>query len=315
MKRSLLVAGILVLAVLVGACSGETTTSTTTTSSTASETSTTSGTTSTTATSLPAADSQAIRHQQTEPRFTYSGTWKKSSAAEASKGSFVYADSSGASLTIRFIGTHLAWIAKQSPVYGMASVTVDGGDPATVDLFSLDTLWQQTVWETDTLAEGSHTVEIEWTGTKGTAATGTNINVDAIDVDGVVTGLYQQDNAKLVYSGNWTTTSNASASGGDFAFADSSGSSVTINFNGVELDWFAKQSPAYGNAQVTVDEGSPVTVNLYSADVLWEQMVWSTGILTLGSHTVEIAWTGTKDASATGTNISIDSLDVTGTLK
>lgn len=313
MKRSLLVASILVLMVLVGGCSAETAT-TTTTSSTLPETSTTQEATSTTATSLPAAGSQAIRHQQTEPRFTYSGTWKTSSATAASGGSFAYADSSRASLTIRFIGTHLAWIAKTSPVYGEAEVTVDGGSASTVDLYSATTAWQQTVWETETLDSGPHTVTIAWTGLKNAAATGTNIDVDAIEVDGVVTGHYQQSNAKLAYSGSWTTTSSSSASGGSFAFADSSGSSVTIQFTGIELDWFAKQSPAYGIAQVTVDGGNSVTVDLYSGDVLWQQMVWSTGILTSGSHTVKIEWTGTKGTAATATNINIDAVDVAGTL-
>ena len=313
MKKSLLVAGILALMVLVGGCSSKTATSTTTTA--LPETSTTLDTSSTTATSVPTSGSQGVRHQQTEPRFTYSGTWKSPSTASASRGSFVYADSSGASLTMSFIGTNLAWIAKTSPAYGIASVTVDGGDPVTVDLFSLSTLWQQKVWETGTLASGAHTVKIEWTGTKGTAATGTNINVDAIDVDGVVTGSYQEGNAKLAYSGSWATTPDASASGGSFTFADSSGSSVTIRFSGVELDWLAKKGPDYGNATVTVDGGSPVTVDLYSADVLWAEMVWSTGVLTAGTHTVKIEWAGTKDTAATGTSINIDALDVTGILK
>ena len=313
MKKSLLVAGILVLVVLVGGCSSEPATSTTTTA--LPETSTTLETSSTTAASVPADGSQAVRHEQTEPRFTYTGTWKSPSTASASRGSFVYADSSGASLTMRFTGTHLAWIAKTSPAYGIASVTVDDGVPVTVDLFSLSTLWQQTVWETGVLAAGAHTVKIEWTGTKGTAATGTNINVDAIDVTGVVTGSHQEGNAKLAYSGNWTTGSDPLASGGSFTFADSSGSSVTARFSGIELDWLAKKGPDYGNATVTVDGGSPVTVNLYSAEALWAEMVWGTGVLTAGTHTVKIEWAGTKDTAATGTGINIDALDVTGVLK
>jgi hypothetical protein len=313
MKKRLLVAGILVLVVLVGGCSSEPATSTTTTA--LPETSTTLETSSTTATSVPADGSQAVRHEQTEPRFTYSGTWKSPSTASASRGSFAYADSSGASLTMRFTGTNLAWIAKTSPAYGIASVTVDGGNPVTVDLFSLTTLWQQTVWETGVLAAGAHTVTIEWTGTKGTAATGTNINVDAIDVTGVVTGSHQEGNAKLAYSGHWATTPDTSASGGSFTFADSSGSSVTARFSGIELDWLAKKGPDYGNATVTVDGGSPVTVNLYGADVLWAEMVWSTGVLPAGAHTVKIEWTGTKDTAATGTSINVDALDVTGVLK
>jgi hypothetical protein len=55
-----------------------------------------------------------------------------------------------------------------------------------VDLYSASALWKQTVWQTNALVPGTHTVEIEWTGTKSSTATGTNISVDAFDVIGVL---------------------------------------------------------------------------------------------------------------------------------
>ena len=116
---------------------------------------------------------------------------------------------------------------------------------------------------------------------------------------------------RLTYSGPWTTVSTASASGGSFAFADSSGSSVTIRFTGTHLSWIAKKIPSYGKAQVTLDGKSLGTVDLYSATTLWQQKVWGTGTLKSGSHTVTIAWTGLKRAAAKGTNIDVDAIQVT----
>jgi len=55
-----------------------------------------------------------------------------------------------------------------------------------VDLYSATTLHDQKVWETGTVAPGTHTVKIEWTGTKNAAASGTNINLDAVDVTGAL---------------------------------------------------------------------------------------------------------------------------------
>ena len=89
-------------------------------------------------------------------------------------------------MTIHFTGTRLAWIAKESHVYGKAKVTLDGGSPVTVDLYSASVLWLQKVWDTGILASGAHAVKIEWTGTKSAAATDTNINVDAVDVTGTL---------------------------------------------------------------------------------------------------------------------------------
>jgi hypothetical protein len=318
MKKALLIALVLVLVlgVLVGGCSSGKTSSTTTTPTSSLTTSTSHETTSTslettstapttTSTTIPDI-TQTVTHQQNDARFIYSGAWKTSAAASASRRSFAFAGSRGASVTIRFIGTHLSWIAKESPVYGKATVILDGKTVATVDLYSKTTVWQHTVWQTATLKSGAHTVTIACTGTKRAAATGTNINVDAIVVTGVVTGRYQESNPKLIYAGTWTPTASTSASGGSFALANTAGASVTIHLTGVYLGWFAKKGPDCGQATVTVDGGAAVTIDLYSAKVAWQQEVWSTGVLAGGTHTVVIGWTGT--------NINIDAVDVTGTL-
>jgi hypothetical protein len=312
-KRALLVVSILVVMVLAVGCSGGAATTTSSTESTG--TSTSVEITTTTNTSLPAGVFETLKHEQTERRFTYSGDWNDSDATAASAGSFVFADSSGATLTIRFVGTEISWIAKKAPAYGQAEVTVDATSVGIIDLYSADEVWQQVVWQSGPLTVGPHVVTIAWTGKKTAAAEGTNINVDAIEVNGVLTGRYQQTNAKLVYAGDWKATSDASASGENFAFTNAPGASVTIRFNGTQLAWLAKKSPAYGEAQVTVDGGSPATVDLYSADVLWRQEVWNSGMLGSGSHTVIIQWTGSKNAAATDTNINIDYLEITGTLE
>ena len=272
------------------------------------------GGTLTKATPLPPPASAAVSHEQTEPRFSYEGTWKTVSAPSASGRSFALADRSGASVTIRFIGTRLAWIAKRSPAYGQATVTVDGGTAQTVDLYSASKVYRHTVWQTGILKNGAHTVVIRWTGKKRTAATGTNINVDAIQVTGVLTGRYQQSDAKFSYGGTWNTASNRSASGGSFRYAGNSGASVMIHFTGIDLAWIAKTGPAYGQAKVTVDGTKTYVVNLYSPGTVWQKQVWSTGILAVGAHTVKIQWTGAKSKGATGTNIGVDGFDVTGIL-
>ena len=148
--------------------------------------STTLATTSSTATSGAAAASQSKRYQQADTRLKYAGTWKTTSAAAASGGSFAFTDSAGSSVTIRFTGTHLSWIAKTSPAYGKAKVTLDGTSLGTIDLYSASTQWQQKVWGTGTLKSGSHTVTIAWTGPKRTAAKSADINIDAVEVTGTL---------------------------------------------------------------------------------------------------------------------------------
>jgi len=134
-----------------------------------------------------AAAASAVRYEQADTRLAYAGTWKtNSSATAASGGSFCYADSAGASVTVRFTGTAFAWIAKKSPVYGIARLTLDGSAPTTVDLYHAAEIWQQTVWQTSGLTNTTHTLVIEWTGSKNAAATDYNIGIDAFEIVGTL---------------------------------------------------------------------------------------------------------------------------------
>jgi gas vesicle protein len=130
----------------------------------------------------------------------------------------------------------------------------------------------------------------------------------------VTSTRYEQTESSLVYTGAWSTTPDGSASGGSFLFANSSGASVSVTFEGTYLAWIAKKAPVYGKAEVTLDGKILGTIDLYSESIGWQQKVWGTGTLKSGLHTVTIAWTGTKNTAATDTNISVDSFDVVGTL-
>ena len=257
---------------------------------------------------LPSGATTLTRYEQTDPRLAYAGTWQSNtSSPTASGGSFRYADSAGSSVTLRFVGTYLAWIAKTSSVYGIAKVTVDGTVAASVDLYSADPSLNHKVWDTGTLSSGLHTVKIEWTGDRAAGATDANISVDAFDVRGSLAGTtttpnrYEQSDSRLVYAGSWQSMTDAAASGGSFLYANTTGSSVTVTFVGTKLTWIAKQSPSYGRANVTVDGGAPAHVNLFSSATHLNQKVWDTGTLTPGTHTVVIEWTGAPTPGANKT--------------
>jgi hypothetical protein len=253
-------------------------------------------------------------HQQTDPRLAHTGTWTTVENSKASGGSFAVTNKSGSTLTIRFVGSQLDWIAKKGPAYGEATVAVDSGTPVTVDLSSAKALWQQDVWSTGVLPTGTHKVTIAWTGAKGADSTSTSINADAFLVTGRLLGLHEQTNADLQYKGAWTTLYTKDASGASLAYAGKSGASVTIRFTGLQLTWIAKTGPALGIADVKVDGVDRGSVDLYSAGAAWKVPVWTTGVLADGAHTVTISWTGTKNAAATGTRIDLDAVDIAGVL-
>ncbi len=258
------------------------------------------------------------RYEQADARLNYAGTWTVSSAASASGGSLRFANASGASVIVPFTGTSLSWLAKKSPVYGKAKVTVDGGaESSTVDLYDAATRYQQRVWNTGKLESGLHWVKIEWTGEGNDDADATNIGIDAVDVLGTLTAAarFEQTNATLTWTGTWTKSTTSSASGSSFKYANKSGASVTIKFTGISCNLVAKKSSVYGIAEVKLDDQAPVLVDLYSSSALYKQTVWRSGFLTPGDHTVTVTWTGTKRTAATDYNINLDAVDVIGALR
>jgi hypothetical protein len=256
-----------------------------------------------------------VTHQQDQSRFVYSGKWRTIDASSASGKSLTVADSSKSLVTIKFYGTGISWIAKMSPAYGKAEVTVDGGSPQTVDLYSAKTQWKKTVWKNTDLELGDHTVTIAWTGKKSSGAEATNINVDAIVIKGVLTATYEQDNPKFGYAGSWKTTKSSSSSGGSFFQANAKNSLVTVRFTGTRLVWLGRTGTGYGQARVSLDGGPDSTVDLYSESAKSKQEIWDSGVLAYGTHTITIEWSGTKGTDAQGTAINVDGFRVTGSLK
>jgi SpoIID/LytB domain protein len=260
-------------------------------------------------------------YQQTESDLTYVGSWGSSVSAYASGGSMIYTNSPG-SVTVDFDGTYVDWVTKVSNLYGKAWVRLDGGAPVLVDLYSASTQWKKTVWSSGILAPGTHTLCISWSGLKNPSASSYNVGVDAFVIMGTLVAapvpppmptLYQNTNAKVVYSAGWTTVWSSLASGGSFHYRNTVGS-ATIKFDGTYFAWVAKKGPSYGRATVTVDGGAPVTVDLYGATALYQQLVFRTGLLAPGTHTVVIAWKNSKNPASSYYNIDVDAFGVLGTL-
>lgn len=129
-----------------------------------------------------AAVNGATRYEETSSLISFSGFWRSSSHSSYSGGSLEVAGRSGSTVTISFRGTSLTWIATTGSTYGKALVTVDKKAAIWVDLYSSQTRYQQPVYTTGLLADGSHTVSVAWTGQKNSAARNYNLNLDAVDV-------------------------------------------------------------------------------------------------------------------------------------
>ncbi|MRR11421.1 hypothetical protein EG835_02830, partial [bacterium] len=125
------------------------------------------------------------RFEQADPLLVYNKTWAlQTHATYFSGGTHRIVNEPAASVIAAFTGTRIDWISTTAPDYGIARVTLDGGTPFDVDMYSATHQRKQTVWSASGLSPGAHTLRIEWTGRKNAASTLTYIAIDALDVDG-----------------------------------------------------------------------------------------------------------------------------------
>ncbi len=122
---------------------------------------------------------------------------------------------------------------------------------------------------------------------------------------------YEQDDSHIGYAGTWYTFSTNAAYGGSYLRARSKAASATISFNGTYLGWIATRGTTLSKAEVSLDGGKPVTIDLAASAVSYRERVWNTSTLSEGPHTVKISWDAGDAASK---YISVDAIEVVGTL-
>ena len=119
---------------------------------------------------------------------------------------------------------------------------------------------------------------------------------------------------RVVYMGTWSPNSNTSRYAGAWKTATGATQKAYVTFTGTRFELIGSTGPAYGIARVTIDGETPGYGDLYSSAYKHLQKVYSKSGLTNAQHTAVVEWTGTKNASSTGTGIGIDAVDVAGTL-
>jgi len=122
-------------------------------------------------------------------QFTYTGTdWGHASGegapANPYDGTNSWADKSGDSASFTFVGTHVTFYGITAPQHGIGTVSIDGGTPTSIDFYSAQRTGDVSLWSSPTLAEGTHTLKLAWTGTKNAASSGTSVVVDRVQFTG-----------------------------------------------------------------------------------------------------------------------------------
>ncbi len=246
---------------------------------------------------------------------TYSGSWNHGTGYGGDyNASESFSNTTGNYMSVTFTGTSVFWVSNYNSNHGIATVYLDGTQVATVDSYSSSNLQQQILYQATNLTNTSHTLKIVVSGTKNAAASNYYVSIDAIII-GTTTNasaIYDDSNlTALTYSGSWA---HASPFTGEFnsteSFTSAAGAYMSVTFTGTSVAWIGSLAPSHGIANVFIDGTQVATVDGYGNPTANGQTLYSVNNLTNATHTLKIAYTGTKNAAATNTYVSIDAIIV-----
>jgi hypothetical protein len=257
------------------------------------------------------------RYDQTNPNIVKTGSWADYTSPASYLGSYGRSSTGGASATIWFTGTQLDYIAMKGLTTGYAEIWVDGvkvTGASPINLYSSPAVYQQLVWTTGPLTSGLHCVKIV---RSASSAAGKYLTLDAVDIYGTISApptRYEQADARIEKTGSWTDFTKTAASGGSYGRSLTSTpeqASATIHFTGTRLDWIAMKGTTAGVADVYLDGTLMATIDLNAATATYNVVVWSTGTLLEGDHTVRIV----RDPDSGATRyLTLDAVEIWGTI-
>ncbi|MDR3687692.1 MAG: chitobiase/beta-hexosaminidase C-terminal domain-containing protein, partial [Coriobacteriia bacterium] len=184
---------------------------------------------------------------------------------------------------------------------------VDAGSGTAASQYSLDGSSWTTGSVVTTTTSGSHTLNYRSIDNLGnTEATKTA----AFTVYSV--SRFENTDPRIYYQGAWSINSSTLRSGGDWAFTNLSGTATYMTFHGMSASLISSKGPAYGIARVTLDSAETTMVDFYSSTSKHQQVVWDSGMLQNGDHTIKVEWTGTQNVLSSRPDFGIDAFDIAG---
>jgi hypothetical protein len=85
---------------------------------------------------------------------------------------------------------------------------------------------------------------------------------------------------------------------------------VTFTFTGTQIRFYGTIDTNLGIGAVSIDNGAETNIDFYSATRKGNQLLWTSPVLSAGTHTFKLRVTSTKNPSSTYTAIAVDRVDV-----
>jgi predicted carbohydrate-binding protein with CBM5 and CBM33 domain len=123
-----------------------------------------------------------VKVEDPDKYLNFKGSWSAISGSSFSGSTMKTSNSTGAYAELTFTGSSVKWIGLKNPNRGIAKVTIDNKDVATVDCYSAATSAQQALFQKTDLTTGTHTIRITVTGQKNSKSAAFYVDVDRFEV-------------------------------------------------------------------------------------------------------------------------------------
>ncbi len=191
----------------------------------------------------------------------------------------------------------------KGPNLGIANVLIDGAPQPTLDLYAPAPACNVPVQYAG-LANSLHLILFLPSGQKNAASSGTEVRLDAFQVN---LNIVDDSHPSVIYT-RWSGLALAPARQGSLRLSQTASAFITFTFSGTAFSWTTAKCPMCGQALVIVD-GSVDLVDTYSPS--WQfQVPESIAGLSNGTHTVTIRVLGTHNPNSSGNIIFFDGFTI-----
>jgi len=120
--------------------------------------------------------------------------------------------------------------------------------------------------------------------------------------------ILQQDDPRITYGGSWTNESDPTASGSSLRYTNTSGSSYQFSFAGTDFRLYGKQDNGSALGSVYIDGQFAGYANSYAPTRMNQMMLFDSGALHNGTHTVKVVDEGAATVTGTGSYLNVDAV-------
>lgn len=280
-------------------------------------------------------------YENDDPHIQYSGNWRVQIQESASGESFSVSSVTDASASLNVAQAASFQIQTiQGPKYGIGEVLVDGQVIDRIDLYAPTRNYNALFGPYALPDENSHLVSLRVTGEKNPASAGTAMVLDAILVNALLPastqtpsetpitvenptpapasapapvgkGKYENLDASVAFTGEWTVIEAPDATGGNFSAASKKGAKAELYTLGVKsFKLRLRKGPDHGIANIIVDGKQIATVDGYAAAPGWKGTARSFNLPNNHKHIIAIQVSGEQNPLSSGTFVGLDRIQL-----